>query len=80
MSAPSKVYKTSIVPETGFLQPIRNQDAIASSMQIEVFHVLTFVCVFAFIFAGIWKAAVAVDQREKALSEASQNALAGSKA
>ena len=49
-------------------------------MQIEVFHVLTFVCVFAFIFAGIWKAAVAVDQREKALSEASQNALAGSKA
>ena len=61
-----KVFKTSIVPDNSFLHPVRNQDAIATSIQIEVFHVLCFAAVFAFIFAGIWKAAVAMDKREKA--------------
>ncbi len=74
----TKVFKTSIVPDNSFLHPVRNQDAIATSIQIEVFHVLGFAAVFAFIFAGIWKAAVAMDKREKAAVVASDSMRATS--
>ena len=74
----TKVYKTSIVPDNSFLHPVRNHDAIATSLQIEVFHVLCFVGVFASIFAGIWKTAVAIDKREKAAQTATDSLSATS--
>ena len=61
-----KVFKTSIVPDNSWLYPVRNHDMIASSLFIEVFHVMCFAATFAFIFAGIWKAAIAIDNKEKA--------------
>ena len=60
-----KVFKTSIVPDNSWLYPVRNQEMIASSLFIEVFHVMCFAATFAFIFAGIWKAAVTIDNKEK---------------
>ncbi|MEH0862769.1 MULTISPECIES: hypothetical protein [Halobacteriovorax] len=64
--ANAKVYETSIVPKGEMLEPVRNQEMIASSMTIEVLHIATFFVIFAFIFAGIWKAAVAIERKEKA--------------
>ncbi len=62
----AKVFKTSIVPDNSWIYPVRNQEMIASSLSIEVFHVACFIGVFAFIFASIWKTAVAIDRKEKA--------------
>lgn len=64
--ANAKVYETSIVPKGEMLEPVRNQEIIASSLTIEVLHVATFFVIFAFIFATVWKAAVAIEKKEKA--------------
>lgn len=56
MSTP-KVYKTSIVPDGGRIEPLRDHKTIASSFQIEVLHIAVFVGVLFFIFGGLWKAA-----------------------
>ncbi|EQC44019.1 hypothetical protein [Bacteriovorax sp. Seq25_V] len=61
-----KVYQTSIVPKGEALEPVRPSKNVASSMTIEVFHIACFLGVFAFIFAGIWKKAVAMDRAAKA--------------
>lgn len=62
----NKVYKTSIVPAGEALEPVRTAKYVANSITIEVFHVACFIGVFAFIFAGIWKKALAQDRAEKA--------------
>ena len=62
----AKVFKSSIVPTGEALEPVRTAKYIASSMTIEVIHILCFIAVFAAIFAGIWKKAVAMDRAEKA--------------
>lgn len=61
----TKVYETSIVPKGEMLEPVRETAYVASSLTIEVLHVMTFFVIFAFIFAGIWKAAVRMEKREK---------------
>lgn len=61
----AKVFKTSIVASNSNLEPVRPSKNVASSMTIEVFHIACFIGVFAFIFAGIWKKAVAMDRAEK---------------
>lgn len=69
-----KVYETSIIPAGSQIEPVREAKNVASSMTIEVFHILCFLGVFAFIFASIWKRAVAMERAEK--SEATQNVKA----
>ncbi len=61
----AKVFVSSIVPKGEMLEPVREAKFVASSLTIEVLHIATFFIVFAFIFAGIWKAAVALERREK---------------
>lgn len=60
-----KVYETSIIPPGSQIEPVREAKNVASSMTIEVFHVLCFLGVFAFIFAGIWRRAVAQERAAK---------------
>ncbi|MDD0853587.1 hypothetical protein HBN50_10780 [Halobacteriovorax sp. GB3] len=59
-----KVYPTSIVPKGEKLEPVRTAKYTASSLQVEVFHIGCFVVIFAFIFAGIWKAALRAEKAE----------------
>ena len=61
----AKVFKTSIVASNSNLEPVRPSKNVASSLTIEVFHIACFIGVFAFIFAGIWKKAIAMDRAEK---------------
>lgn len=60
-----KVYETSIIPAGSQIEPVREAKHIASSTTIEVFHIMCFLGVFAFIFAGIWKRAVAAERSSK---------------
>jgi hypothetical protein len=61
----AQVFKSSIVASNTNLEPVRPSKNVASSMTIEVFHIACFIGVFAFIFAGIWKKALAMDRAEK---------------
>ncbi|OIQ17147.1 MAG: hypothetical protein BM556_13115 [Bacteriovorax sp. MedPE-SWde] len=61
----TKVFTSSIVPAGEQIVPVRPSKNVASSMTIEVFHIACFIGVFAFLFAGIWKKAVAMDRAEK---------------
>lgn len=61
----AKVYETSIVPKGEQIEPVRTANKVANSTTIEVFHIMCFLGVFAFIFAGIWKRAVAQERAEK---------------
>lgn len=67
-----KVYPTSIVPQGEKLEPVRKHDMVASSLQVEVFHIICFVVIFAGIFAGIWKTAL---KEEKAEAKATKKGL-----
>lgn len=57
MSNTVKVYKTSIVPKGEQMVPVRKDQMVASSMQIEVVHIGMFLFVLFAMFAGIWKSA-----------------------
>lgn len=57
-----KVYETSIIPPGSQIEPVREAKHIASSSTLEVFHIMCFLGVFAFIFAGIWRRAVAIEK------------------
>ncbi len=52
-----KVYPTSIIPTGGKIEPIRDHKMVASSVHVEVTHILLFFIVITFIFGGLWKAA-----------------------
>lgn len=69
-----KVYETSIIPKGEMIEPVRTAKYVAPSLTIEVLHIATFFVIFAFIFAGIWKSAVALERREKAGSRSKATA------
>ncbi|OUR99829.1 hypothetical protein A9Q84_02030 [Halobacteriovorax marinus] len=60
-----KVYETSIVPKGEELAPVRPSGYVATSMQIEVLHVIVFVFLFFAIFGGIWKLATQNEKKEE---------------
>ncbi|ATH08420.1 hypothetical protein BIY24_10805 [Halobacteriovorax marinus] len=60
-----KVYETSIVPKGEEMVPARKHEMIASSIQIEVVHVLVFFIVLFGIFGGLWKSAVKAEKEEE---------------
>lgn len=59
-----KVYKTSIIPEGGRMEPLRDHKMIATSLQVEVVHIIVFLAVISFIFGGLWKAATASAKKQ----------------
>lgn len=61
----AKVYETSIVPKGEKMVPARKHEMVATSMQIEVVHILVFFIILFGIFAGLWKAAVKAEKEEE---------------
>lgn len=68
-----KVYKTSIIPEGGRMEPLRDHKMIATSLQVEVVHIIVFLAVISFIFGGLWKAAKNADVEAKTKGRAKAN-------
>lgn len=60
-----KVYETSIVPKGEKMVPARSHEMIASSLQIEVIHIIMFFIILFGIFAGLWKSAVQAEKEEE---------------
>ncbi len=60
-----KVYETSIVPKGEVMVPARNHEMVATSLQIEIVHILVFFIILFAIFAGLWKAAVKAEKDEE---------------
>lgn len=59
------VYPTSILPEGAALEPLREAKFVATSMQIEVFHILCFLVILSMILGSSWYAIYKVAQYEK---------------
>lgn len=59
------VYPTSILPDGAALEPLREAKIVATSMQIEVFHILCFLVIISMILGTSWYAIYKVAQYEK---------------
>jgi hypothetical protein len=65
-----KVYETSIVPKGEVMVPARTHEMVATSLQIEVVHILVFFIILFAIFAGLWKSAVLAEKEEESKANA----------
>ena len=66
MSKAPYQYPTSIEVPGEPIEQIRDAKFTASSMQIEVLHIIVFVGLLAFIFGKAWKAAQSLKKPSKA--------------
>lgn len=62
------VYPTSILPDGATLEPLREAKIVASSLQIEVVHIVCFLFILALILGTSWYAIIKTSHEKKTQS------------